>query len=147
MHYRIAKPVKRLFAYLIDFFVNVGLLASMIVVTGYNPFFVIPLIFFFGIFKIYYWTKSTTFGKSVLNMKIIRMGTEDELNFFQMVIRQTVGKLLSFSILNLGFIWIIIDNENQGWHDKILDCVVIDIEDKIEVVDKVVEPTRKFYVG
>ncbi|MGB3367536.1 MAG: RDD family protein [Acidaminobacteraceae bacterium] len=147
MHYRIAKPVKRLIAYLIDFSVNVGLLAAMIVVTGYNPFFVIPLIFFFGMFKLYYWTKSTTFGKSVLNMKIIRMGTESELNFFQMVLRQTVGKLLSFSILNLGFIWIIIDNENQGWHDKILDCVVIDIDDTIKAVDKVVEPTRKFYVG
>lgn len=147
MHYRISKPVKRLIAYLIDFSVNVGLIAAMIVVTGYNPFLVIPLIFFFGMFKLYYWTKSTTFGKSVLNMKIIRMGTKNELNFFQMVLRQTVGKLLSFSILNLGFIWIIIDNENQGWHDKILDCVVIDIDDTIESVEEVSQPTRKFYVG
>jgi len=147
MYYRIAKPVKRLCAYLIDFSVNVGLLATMVVVTGYNPFFVIPLIFLFGMFKLYYWTKSTTFGKSVLNMKIIRIGTENELNFFQMLLRQTVGKILSFSILNLGFIWIIIDNENQGWHDKILDCVVIDIDDTIKAVDEVVETTRKFYVG
>lgn len=147
MHYRISKPVKRLIAYLIDFSVNVGLITAMIVVTGYNPFFVIPIIFFFGIFKLYYWTQSTTFGKSVLNMKIIRMGTKDNLNFFQMVIRQTVGKLLSFSILNLGFIWIIIDNENQGWHDKILDCVVIDMDHTLDEIQENTEPTRNFYIG
>ncbi len=147
MHYRIAKPVKRLIAYLIDFFVNIGLFAAMIILTGKNPFLVLPLIFFFGMFKIYYWTKSTTFGKHVLSMKIIRVNTENELNFLQMLLRQTVGKLLSFSILNLGFIWIIIDNERQGWHDKILDCVVIDTKDKIDPIDEVVEPVQKFYVG
>lgn len=145
MHYRIAKPVKRLFAYLIDFFVNVGLVILMILVTGMNPFLVLPLIFCIFMFKLYYWTKSTTFGKSVLNMKIIKMGTEKELNIFQMMFRQTFGKLLSFSILNLGFIWIIIDNENQGWHDKMLDCVVVDKEDKQPI--KEYKGEREFYVG
>lgn len=145
MHYRIAKPVKRLLAYLIDFFVNVGLVILMIFVTGMNPFLVLPLIFCIFMFKLYYWTKSTTFGKSILNMKIIKMGTEKELNIFQMIFRQTFGKLLSFSILNLGFIWIIIDNENQGWHDKMLDCVVVDKEDKQPI--KEYKGEREFYVG
>ena len=43
-----------------------------------------------------------------------------------MLLREIIVKKASSSVLWLGYIWILIDKYNRGWHDKILDTYVID---------------------
>jgi uncharacterized RDD family membrane protein YckC len=52
-----------------------------------------------------------------------------EITFGQSVIRY-VGFILSILPLFLGFIWILFDEQNQGWHDKIAKTIVISEEER-----------------
>ena len=40
--------------------------------------------------------------------------------------REWIGKWISGLIFLLGYVWILIDKENQGWHDKILATYVVE---------------------
>ncbi len=42
--------------------------------------------------------------------------------------RETLGKTISASVLGLGFIWVLLDKDNQGWHDKLVTSIVCKIE-------------------
>jgi uncharacterized RDD family membrane protein YckC len=43
-------------------------------------------------------------------------------------IRRVIGYLVSY-ILYLGYLWVLIDNHRQGWHDKIANTYVIYVWD------------------
>ena len=43
----------------------------------------------------------------------------------RVLIRETVGKLVSAIVLFIGFIWILFDDNRQGWHDKIGGTFVV----------------------
>ncbi|MCL6558264.1 MAG: RDD family protein, partial [Firmicutes bacterium] len=45
--------------------------------------------------------------------------------FLTMLIREWIGKWISGLILGLGFLWILFDRDNQGWHDKLMSTYVI----------------------
>ena len=40
-------------------------------------------------------------------------------------IRRVIGYYLSILPLFLGFLWVLVDDRRQGWHDKLADTVVI----------------------
>jgi uncharacterized RDD family membrane protein YckC len=126
---RTAKPLRRLEAFLLDLvtwgsvvyaFDRImggslwisGFLLGMLVMTGLN---------------LYLMTQSTTLGKYILDMKVIDRQTGKDLTFVRMLLRETIGKTASALILMIGFIWIIIDNENAGWHDKLFHSQVVDV--------------------
>lgn len=70
-------------------------------------------------------TKGTTLGKKMLGMRVVSaMG--HSANFLTMLIRETVGKGISGMIFSLGFLWILFDRENQGWHDKLMSTYVVE---------------------
>jgi uncharacterized RDD family membrane protein YckC len=75
-------------------------------------------------------TRSTTLGKFILDLKVVNRKTGQNLTFFRMLFRETIGKFISTAIFLIGFIWIIIDNENAGWHDKISNSAVVEIVGK-----------------
>ncbi len=126
---RTAKPLRRIEAFLLDLvtwgsvvyaFDRImggslwisGFLLGMLVMTGLN---------------LYLMTQSTTLGKYILDMKVIDRQTGKDLTFVRMLLRETIGKTASALILMIGFIWIIIDNENAGWHDKLFHSQVVDV--------------------
>lgn len=126
---RTAKPLRRLEAFLLDLvtwgsvvyaFDRImggslwisGFLLGVLVMTGLN---------------LYLMTQSTTLGKYILDMKVIDRQTGKNLTFVRMLLRETIGKTASALILMIGFIWIIIDNENAGWHDKLFHSQVVDV--------------------
>ena len=39
--------------------------------------------------------------------------------------REMVGKFVSYISFGVGILWIILDKENQGWHDKIAGTYVV----------------------
>lgn len=79
---------------------------------------------------IYFWSMDNsitqngqTIGKKVMNIKIVK---EDggPLTLVDAILR-LVGYAVSGMILYLGYIWIFIDDRNQGWHDKIAKTLVV----------------------
>jgi hypothetical protein len=46
-----------------------------------------------------------------------------------MFFRECFVKSASGSVFGLGYIWILLDEKNRGWHDKILDSYVVDLKE------------------
>ena len=129
---RLASPGKRLGAYIVDYLVltlivtlyyigaavgeyaGIGALSTMSVVL---------LVVFAGL-SLYLFAKGMTIGKKLLGMRVAK---EDgrPAGFLTMLIREWIGKLVSAVVLSLGFVWILIDKENQGWHDKLMRTYVV----------------------
>lgn len=119
---------KRLLSYLIDGLIIAAIGAVAGVVIGIlgleilgNIIGVPIAIGYFG----YFWTSTgATIGKSVLKLKVV--DADGNLISWGGAILRYVGYIVSAVALMLGFIWIIFDAKNQGWHDKIAGTFVID---------------------
>ena len=61
-------------------------------------------------------------GKRIMGVRIVR--TDGGRVVLGNVVRRFVGYWLSF-ILFLGFLWILVDNQRQAWHDTLAGTVVI----------------------
>lgn len=128
-----ALPAKRLFATLIDFalpfflFFTISLFSSEgseAVAAILALIFVIVL----PIYQLYLFSQGQTIGKKLLKMRVVKKDNQEHLGFFGMLIRDTIGKWISGLVLSLGYIWILIDDENQAWHDKFMDTLVVDVD-------------------
>ena len=62
----------------------------------------------------------------LLGLKVV--STDGGSVTFWQAVRRFVGYILSF-FLYLGYLWILIDNRRQGWHDKIANTQVIYVWD------------------
>ena len=63
-------------------------------------------------------------GKMVFGLKVIRTdGTE--LGFRRAVLREIVGKFVSWLLLMIGYLMVAFDSRKQGLHDKIAKTYVI----------------------
>jgi len=38
-----------------------------------------------------------------------------------------IGMIISAMVILLGYVWILIDKKNQGWHDKIAGTYVVNV--------------------
>ena len=133
---RLASPGKRLGAYLLDLLVPLIAILLIVVVAGASAatgsdagaglgailgflLFVAYIVWAFVLFA-----RGTTPGKKLLGMHVIK---EDGRNagFLTMLLREWIGKPISGMILALGFLWILFDRDNQGWHDKLMSTYVV----------------------
>ena len=132
---KLAAPGSRLGAYLLDFAVPIftaGVIAMAVGIenpTGIDAGAGIGTIAGGVLFIAYIlwalklFAGGMTPGKRLLGMRVIREdGTP--AGFILMLIRETIGKFISGMILSLGFLWILFDKENQGWHDKLMSTYV-----------------------
>lgn len=76
--------------------------------------------------ELYFFSRSQTIGKAILGLQVVDAKTGRPIGFAKMLLREVIVKKASSSVLYLGYIWILIDKYNRGWHDKILDTYVID---------------------
>lgn len=76
--------------------------------------------------ELYFFSRSQTIGKAILGLRVVDARTGRPVGFAKMLLREIIVKKASSSVLWLGYIWILIDKYNRGWHDKILDTYVID---------------------
>lgn len=125
----LAVPAKRLLATFLDVFVPFivymilgaigggGDSASVLIFLG----FLITLIL-----QIKFFANGQSIGKKISGIVVVNQKSNDRLGFFAMLIRDTIGKAISGFIFSLGYIWILIDDDNQAWHDKFMNSVVID---------------------
>jgi uncharacterized RDD family membrane protein YckC len=63
-------------------------------------------------------------GKMALRIKVMRTNGKD-IGFKRALLREVVGKFISTIVLCIGYIWVAIDPQKQGWHDKIAGTYVI----------------------
>ena len=76
------------------------------------------------IFVLVLWAQGLSPGKMILGLRVVN-ATGEPAGFWRMALRETIGKFVSGIVLYLGYFWIIWDKDQQGWHDKIADTVVV----------------------
>jgi len=64
-----------------------------------------------------------TIGQFIVGIKIVNENGKN-LSYGSAFIR-LIGLFVSGLILGIGFIWILIDKKQQGWHDKLANCYVV----------------------
>ncbi|MBP6016497.1 MAG: RDD family protein [Candidatus Promineofilum sp.] len=78
----------------------------------------------FNVYMIAFWLLAErTIGQSILGLRVVR--TDGQSLKFGSAIRRVIGYYISFFALFIGFLWILLDDRRQGWHDKLADTVVI----------------------
>lgn len=79
---------------------------------------------------VFFWVKfAGTPGKRLLGLRVIDAKTGKHLTPIQAALRY-VGYFLSAMPMCLGFFWVLWDEKNQGWHDKIAGTLVIENKPK-----------------
>lgn len=68
---------------------------------------------------------SATPGKLLLGMQIVDACSEEPPAWWRIVVRETVGKIMSALFFSLGFLWIAFDASKRGWHDYISGTQVV----------------------
>jgi uncharacterized RDD family membrane protein YckC len=71
------------------------------------------------------WAYGLTPGKWMLGLGVVKRDTGLPVGFWRMALRQTIGQWLAAIVCYLGFIWVLFDENRQGWHDKIAKTLVI----------------------
>ena len=79
------------------------------------------------IVQIVFYTKSKTIGKALLGMQVVSSKDGNPVSVWIMIVREWFAKKASGVVFCLGYIWILIDDKNRAWHDKIMDTYVIDV--------------------
>lgn len=118
---------ERLFALIIDeiilFVVTIilSLLLSQIADDLTNlVFWVLSILY--GTFFI--WKSGSTPGKKLFKLKVVNSSYQP-LGLGAALLRESVGKLLSGLIFNLGYLWVLINGKRQAWHDKLAKTFVV----------------------
>ncbi|MBE6041750.1 MAG: RDD family protein [Clostridiales bacterium] len=83
----------------------------------------------FLVIQIVFFTKSKTLGKAALGLQVVSSETGEPIGFWKMLFREWFVKRASAAVFALGYIWVLVDDKNRGWHDKILDTYVVDLKE------------------
>ena len=125
----------RFASYIIDFhilvvfriFIN-SILSFILPEYSYEPIaFTTTNLFFFIIdvsYFIYFFGKSQTLGMMVTKVKLCMTDGTYPIGYKKGAIR-LIGMGISEAAIGLGFLWILIDKNRQGWHDKIAGTYVV----------------------
>jgi uncharacterized RDD family membrane protein YckC len=83
----------------------------------------IVLLFSAG-YYIFFWTLvGQTPGKLLLGLRVVSRSGRP-ITFWQ-ALRRFVGYFISAIAIYIGYLWILIDNRRQGWHDKLAGTYVV----------------------
>ncbi len=107
----------RMFALFIDCLL-VSILVHLLLHAGK-----INLLFLAAYGAVMWKIKGATVGGIICHLQVVRADGR-ELDWTTAIVR-ALGCFLSMVVLGLGFIWIAIDPDRQGWHDKIAGTVVV----------------------
>ena len=83
------------------------------------------------VFVVYFWwgklegQRGQTPGKKALNIKIVGRASGQPVGMGKGIGRGLLRGFISGSLCGLGYWWMLWDDHNQTWHDKIVESVVI----------------------
>lgn len=73
------------------------------------------------------WKSGSTPGKKLLKLKVVNSSYQP-LSLGATLLRESIGKLLSGLIFNLGYLWVLINGKRQAWHDKLAKTFVVKMD-------------------
>lgn len=88
----------------------------------------IPFYFSSYLLKFFYFTffhsyNGQTVGKLICGIRVVDLKGKN-ISIFKSLVR-FFGYYLSLYCLGLGFLWILVDKNKQGWHDKLAGSIVV----------------------
>jgi len=119
----------RLVSYIIDAIIIwvIGAIMAFILMAigvGYGvALSIIGLLISIGYFT-YFFGNGQTPGMKVMKIKLCGTDGTYPIGYGKGFIRW-IGMLISALVIYIGFLWILIDNDKQGWHDKIAGTYVV----------------------
>jgi uncharacterized RDD family membrane protein YckC len=75
------------------------------------------------------YSRGMTPGKFLLGMQVLD-DHGDPAGFWRMIAREWIAKPLAGLLFGLGYLWILIDHEHQGWHDSLCSTHVVERTDR-----------------
>lgn len=90
------------------------------------------LLIAYAVVELVFFARGRSIGKMILGMQVVSSADGTAFGFWKMLLREVVVKQAS-NVFMLGFIWILIDEKNRGWHDKILDSYVVDLKESAKL--------------
>ena len=66
-----------------------------------------------------------TWGRQIVGNKVIRVGNGNVPGIGRALGREVFAWIVSASILYLGYLWMIWDDDRQTWHDKVAGTIVV----------------------
>ena len=75
---------------------------------------------------VFVWRSGATLGKKLMKIKVVDMEYK-HVGFWRALLRESIGRIIS-SILNLGYLWMLIDKRKQAWHDKLARTFVVKLD-------------------
>ena len=90
--------------------------------------FISLLLIAYVVVEFVFYAKGKSIGKAILGLQVVSSTNGKPFTFWRMMFREIIVKQAS-GVLMLGFIWILVDEKNRGWHDKILDSYVVDLKE------------------
>jgi len=118
----------RLGSYIIDAIILwiIGAILVLIFMAfgaGYGAASIIGILISLGYFT-YFFGNGQTPGMKVMKIKLCGTDGTYPIGYGKGVLRW-IGMLISALVIYIGFLWILIDKDKQGWHDKIADTYVV----------------------
>ena len=81
------------------------------------------VLFIPGYFVVFWVLVGATPGKQIMGLRVVRTGGQ-QIGWLRAIVRY-IGYFISFIVLFLGFLWVLVDGRRQGWHDKMVDTLVV----------------------
>ena len=72
-------------------------------------------------------TTGQTWGRKIAGVKVVGETTGEPIGIGKALGRQLFASFISSQIFSLGYLWMLWDEKNQTWHDKIVGSVVIKV--------------------
>jgi len=91
--------------------------------AGYGAASIIGILISLGYFT-YFFGNGQTPGMKVMKIKLCGTDGTYPIGYGKGVLRW-IGMLISALVIYIGFLWILIDKDKQGWHDKIAATYVV----------------------
>lgn len=77
-------------------------------------------------------SRGTTIGGIVCGLKVVRIDNRP-IDWATAIVR-ALSCFISLIALGLGFIWVVIDDEKQSWHDKIAGTTVVCVRGNVSLI-------------
>jgi len=84
---------------------------------------VVNILIIYSYFVFFWMSSGQTFGKALMGVRVVSVSGRP-LTFLQAFFRFLIYPISALAFF-LGFIWILIDNQRQGWHDTFARTYVI----------------------
>ena len=100
-----------------------GDFGRIIMLIGKIVLIAMPFMLLFTYWLIFWTVTGQTIGKRIMGVRVVRMDGQ------RMKAGNSVRRILMYFVsmvpFFLGFLWILIDDERRGWHDKVANTCVI----------------------